>query len=145
MVPHHEAAIEMAQAAQREGLHEPDLVRVAEAIVATQQQEIDDMRAWRADWFGSAEIAPEGAAALGLSAAEMGMGHDVGALADSADPDADFAATMVDHHAGAITMAQLALERSEREEVRELARAIIEAQSREIAVLKRHAGMHHGG
>lgn len=148
MVPHHESAIEMARMAKEAGLVSPELGQVADDILATQQDEIDRMKEWREEWFGSAEIDPDGAAALGMDEAEMGMQHDADALAEAEDVDAEFAAMMIDHHAGAIAMAKLAEGRAEHEEIEELARAIIDAQEREIAVLEPHAtaGMeHHSG
>lgn len=146
MVPHHEGAIEMATAAKAAGLSQPDLVEVADDILATQQQEIDQMKSWRRDWFGSSAIDPKGADALGLSESEMGMQHDSSAFAGSGDVDADFARMMIDHHQGAIDMAKLAIESAERREIRELAEAIVDAQQIEIEILRPHAsGQHHGG
>jgi uncharacterized protein (DUF305 family) len=145
MVPHHESAIEMAQAAKEAGLSEPDLVKVADDILATQQEEIDQMREWRAEWFGSSEIDPNGAAALGLSESEMGMEHDADALLNSGDVDTDFAQMMITHHQGAIEMAKLAADKAEHAEIKDLAEAIITAQEREIDVMSPHAsGMDHG-
>ena len=145
MVPHHEGAIEMAEAAKAAALSEPELVEIADAIIATQQQEIDQMKAWRADWFGSSVIDPQGAETLGLSETEMGMQHDASALADAEDVDATFAAMMIDHHNGAIAMARLAQEKGQHEEIRDLAGAIVAAQEREVAVMKRHAAGEHDG
>jgi uncharacterized protein (DUF305 family) len=146
MVPHHESALEMARSAEAAGLTVPELQQVARDILRTQQAEIDQMKQWRGEWYGSSEIDPEGAAALGLSDAEMGMEHDADALLNSADPDQDFAAMMIDHHEGAIAMAELALERAEHDELRALAQDIIDAQQREIEVMKPHAapGAHEG-
>jgi len=143
MVPHHEGAIEMAEAAKAAGLSEPELVEIADAIIATQQQEIDLMREWRRDWFGSAEIDPRGAEALGMSAAQMGMQHDASALHDAEDVDAMFASMMIDHHRGAVAMAEQAQRRSQRDEIRQLADEIITAQEREISVMERHAAGDH--
>lgn len=146
MVPHHESALEMARSAEAAGLTQPDLQRVAKDILDTQQAEIDQMKSWRGEWFGSPEIDPGGAAALGMSEDEMGMAHDPDALLNSGDVDADFATMMIDHHKGAIAMAKLALDRAEHDELRALAEDIIAAQEREIDVLEPHAsGMHHGG
>jgi uncharacterized protein (DUF305 family) len=146
MIPHHESALEMARAAEAAGLTQADLRQVVRDILATQQAEIDRMGEWREQWFGSAEVDRDGAAALGLSEQEMGMSHDPGALHESADVDAEFAAMMIDHHEGAIAMAKLALARAEHEELKELAQAIVDAQQREIEVLTPHAGgEHHGG
>lgn len=146
MIPHHESALEMAQAAKDAGLREPDLVEVADAILDTQQEEIDLMRGWRAEWFGSGEIDPDGPAVLGLSEADMGMQHDADAFLGSTDVDADFAQMMITHHQGAIDMAELAEERAGHGELKELAEAIIGGQRREIERMRPHAtGMHHGG
>ena len=145
MVPHHESAIAMARAAKEAGLSQPDLVRVADDILATQQGEIDQMKRWRAEWFGSSTIDPDGAAALGLSESEMGMQHDADAIAGSTSVDTDFAQMMITHHQGAIDMAELAEERAGHGELEGLAEAIIEAQKREIDVMRPHAsGMDHG-
>lgn len=146
MVPHHESAIEMAKAAKEAGLSQPDLVKVADDILANQQAEIDQMKAWRSEWFGSSEIDPNGAAALGMSESAMGMMEDAETLRASGDVNTDFAQMMVTHHQGAIEMAKLAADRAEHEEIKDLAEAIISAQEREIEVMKPHAGgtMDHG-
>jgi uncharacterized protein (DUF305 family) len=145
MVPHHEAALAMARSAQAAELTQPDLQKVADDILATQQAEIDQMQSWREAWFGSGTIDPDGAAALGMSEDEMGMSHDADALLNAADVDTEFAKMMIDHHEGAIAMAELALERGERDEIKDLAQRIIEAQEREIEVMTPHAGGEHGG
>lgn len=146
MIPHHESALEMARSAKAAGLTEPELEQVADDILATQQAEIDRMKEWRAEWFGSSDVDPEGAAALGMSDEQMGMSHDADDLLNSGDVDADFAQMMVDHHEGAIEMAELALDRAEHGELKEMAEAIIDAQQREIDVMEPHAGemMDHG-
>jgi uncharacterized protein (DUF305 family) len=145
MVPHHESALDMARSAQAAELTQPDLQKVAEDILATQQAEIDQMKSWREEWFGSGEIDPSGAAALGMSDDEMGMSHDPDALLNAADVDAEFATMMIDHHEGAVAMAELALERAKHDEVKKLARRIIDAQEREIEVMTPHAAGEHGG
>lgn len=146
MVPHHESAIAMAKAAKEAGLSQPDLVKVADDILATQQVEIDKMKAWRADWFGSSTIDPNGAEALGMGDKMMGMTGDAEALRSSGDVDTDFAQMMVTHHEGAIAMAELAAGNAQREEIKALAREIISAQKREIEIMKPHVSgsMNHG-
>lgn len=51
--------------------------------------------------------------------------------------DARFIENMIPHHEGAIEMAEIALQRSKRSEIKSLAQGIIEAQTREIADMKR--------
>lgn len=146
MVPHHESAIEMARAAKEAGLDQPKLVAVADAILATQQVEIEQMKEWRGEWFGSSTIDPAGADALGLDEHAMGMTGDADSLMSSTDPNTDFAQLMITHHQGAIEMARLAEGKAEHEEIKELAQAIIKAQEREIGVMQPHASgsMNHG-
>lgn len=146
MVPHHQSAIAMARAAKEAGLSQPELLKVANDILATQQDEIDQMQRWRQEWFGSSTIEPNGVARLGLDESEMGMGmDDADALRNSTDVNTEFAQMMITHHQSAIEMAKLAEDRAERAELRDLAQAIISAQEREIEIMRPHArGMDHG-
>jgi uncharacterized protein (DUF305 family) len=143
VVPHHQSAIEMAEAAKEAGLSQPELIEIADDIIVTQQAEIDRMLDWREQWYGSREIDPAGAKALGLSEAEMGMQHTADDIRASVDVDQAFAEMMMAHHEGAITMADLALERAQHDEIKSLAEDIIDAQSRENEILEEHAGMAH--
>jgi uncharacterized protein (DUF305 family) len=52
MISHHEGAVGMAQAVLEQSERE-ELRTLAEAVIAAQTQEIDQMRRWLADWFGS--------------------------------------------------------------------------------------------
>lgn len=138
MVPHHRDAIEMAEIALDNGLSQPELVAVANDILRTQQSEIDQMLGWREQWFGSRELGEPDPEALGVSEEAMSMQHDSSALSGP-DVDTMFAQMMIPHHEGAIEMAEAARDRAEREELRTLAEGIIEAQEREIDVLRPHA------
>jgi uncharacterized protein (DUF305 family) len=59
MVPHHQGAIEMAQAELRYG-HNEQLRRMAQEIIVTQQQEIAAMRLAAGEPLPPAEPAPDG-------------------------------------------------------------------------------------
>ena len=83
------------------------------------------------------------ASASAQTGAERHMNHD-----------RHFAVMMVPHHQGATDMAELALQKSERPEIRDLAEKIIEAQTEEIQQLEAAAqrltaentsGHHHHG
>jgi uncharacterized protein (DUF305 family) len=56
-----------------------------------------------------------------------------GMMAD--DPDVAFACAMIPHHQGAIIMAEVELQHGDSDEMKELARKIIDAQKQEIAEL----------
>jgi uncharacterized protein (DUF305 family) len=146
MIPHHREAIEMAKAAQARGLTQSDLREIASDIIGSQQREIDQMLTWREQWFGSRKLGPVVAEVLGVRESELGMRHgSAHEVSGAIDADATFAQLMVPHHEGAIAMAEVAKQRAQHDEVRDLAEAISEAQEREIGVLEQHAsGEHHG-
>jgi len=146
MVPHHRAAIEMAEAAKARGLTQPDLDKIASDIIVSQQREIDQMLGWREQWFGSRKLGPIQPEVLGVPENELGMEHGSGdEIAGAVDVDATFAEMMIPHHDGAIAMAEAANERAQRDEIKDLAAAIIGAQEREIKIMEKHAsGEHHG-
>lgn len=50
MIPHHQSAIAMAREAQTKATH-PEIKDLAGQIIAAQQREIDQMQAWRAQWY----------------------------------------------------------------------------------------------
>jgi uncharacterized protein (DUF305 family) len=52
MVPHHQGAIRMARAVL-EKTKDPEVRRLADAIVAAQSREIEQMNRWRASWYGA--------------------------------------------------------------------------------------------
>lgn len=145
MVPHHEEAIAMANEAKAAGLAQPDLVELADSIIAGQQEEADQMRDWRQQWFGSRDVDPMGAESLGMSDSEMGMGHEAAAFGSADDVDATFAEMMIAHHKGAIAMAELAAERGQHQEIKDLAADIVSVQTREIAIMEPHASGGHQG
>ncbi len=51
MIPHHQGAIRMARVELEQG-ESPELRKISAAIVAAQEQEIEQMNAWRKAWFG---------------------------------------------------------------------------------------------
>ena len=50
MIPHHESAIEMANAALKES-ENPEIREIAGAIVDAQEKEIAQMQRWREEWY----------------------------------------------------------------------------------------------
>jgi len=57
-------------------------------------------------------------------------------VASTGDVDADFAATMIPHHQGAIEMAQAELRYGRNERLRRIAQEIIVTQQQEIEAMK---------
>jgi uncharacterized protein (DUF305 family) len=125
MIEHHQGALTMAKDAQANA-QRPEIEALAEAILATQQAEINQMRAWRIQWHP--DVPDTG-----------GMQMDMGPMtvAPGAAPyDIRFIDAMIPHHEGAIVMAKEALTKSARPEIKALAEAIIAAQTREIEQMR---------
>ena len=133
MAKHHQGAVEMAKMAEGKIQH-AELRKLVARIPADQQKEIDQMKAWRGQWYANAPPA-ENMAMPGMAQSHMDMGH-MTAMQAGPQYDAMFIDMMVPHHEGAVAMSQEALERAEHAEVKTLAQSIIKAQTGEIAQMK---------
>ncbi len=127
MVPHHQAAVEMARVAQRKAEH-PEIKQLADAIIADQDREIGQMKAWRKAWYGSDQIPTGGMAGHSMG----GMNVDMAQLEGAQPFDRAFIDAMIPHHQSAIEMAREAQTKVQRPEIKQLAGEIIAAQQREI-------------
>ena len=141
MVPHHEGAVTMAQAAQPKAKH-PELKKFANGIIAAQTPEIAQMQQWRSAWYpqaGAVPMAYDGKLGkmVPMSAEQkqgMMMRMDLGAADDQFD--LRFLNAMIPHHEAAVTMANQALQKSKRSEIKQLATAIVGSQQAEINQMK---------
>jgi len=52
MIPHHQSAVMMAQHALKQAKR-PEIKQLAQEIIASQEQEITQMKQWRTAWYGS--------------------------------------------------------------------------------------------
>ena len=130
MVPHHQAAVEMAKVAQTKAEH-AELKSLANAIIAAQDGEITQMMNWRKAWYGSDQIAP------GMGGHQMGgMDTDLNALANAQPFDRAFIDAMLPHHESAVMMAKEAQTKAEHQELKDLAGRIVASQQREIDQMK---------
>ncbi len=147
MVPHHQGAVEMAKIAQQRAEH-PEIKTLADAIIRAQEGEITQLKAWRKAWFGSDQTPPLDKMPMvpGMGGAHGGHGGGSGTMDMAADVqkvrtagnpfDKAFIDAMIPHHQSAIEAAKIAQEKAERPEIKELARAIIADQQREIEQMK---------
>jgi uncharacterized protein (DUF305 family) len=126
MAAHHQMAIDMARAAQQHA-QLPEIQRMAEDIVSTQQAEIEQLASIKEAEFDSSEVPMMNPEEPSMYA--MAMPDE---LAQQEPFDLAFIDSMLPHHASAIEMASTALIHSDNPEIKSLARGIIDAQSREI-------------
>jgi uncharacterized protein (DUF305 family) len=158
MVPHHQGAIDMAQAELQHGRNQK-LLRIAQEIVVEQQQEIAAMRlaigepaspTWvtngahdapaaapshKANPGGDAPFVSRSNAAMDKMMTDM-------AVKPMGDVDHDFVAMMVPHHQGAIDMAQAELQYGQNPQLKTIAQEIIVDQMQEIALMRLALGEH---
>jgi uncharacterized protein (DUF305 family) len=152
MIPHHEGAIDMAQAELQYG-RDQKLLRIAQEIVVEQLQEIAAMRlaigepaspTWvtngahdapaaapshKANPGGDAPFVSRSNAAMDKMMTDM-------AVKPTGDVDHDFVAMMVPHHQGAIDMAQAELQYGQNPQLKTIAQEIIVDQMQEIALMR---------
>jgi uncharacterized protein (DUF305 family) len=137
MIPHHEQANEMADLVAGR-TQRPELEELAEGILAAQGEEIEEMR-------GLLEAAGEDAG--GMEGMEHGMEGSMPGMMDEAmmtelqelqGPEFDqrFVEMMIEHHEGAIQMAQDVLAEGQSPDVADLANRIIKAQEAEVEMMR---------
>jgi len=136
MVPHHQGATQMATIALARGEHH-QITLLARAIVAAQDREIVQMKAWRKAWYGSDRTPSTMATLPGMTTAQMDMqmGRDTLVLKTARPFDRAFIGAMLPHHESAIAAAKLELARGTHPELKALALGIIAAQAREVGLM----------
>lgn len=134
MIVHHQGALEMAQLAVEKASSE-DVRALGEKIAAAQGPEIETMSGWLEAW---GEESPDEMGG-GMDHGDMDMGstgqEEVMAELEGlsgVDFDRRFLELMIEHHRGAIEMAEAQLAEGENEEALQLARKIIDDQTAEI-------------
>jgi uncharacterized protein (DUF305 family) len=151
MIPHHQGAIDMAQAELQYGRNQK-LLRIAQEIVVEQLQEIAAMRlaigepaspTWKTNGAHEAPAAAPQKATPGTDAAFVSRSNaamdkmmtDM-AVKPIGDVDHDFVAMMVPHHQGAIDMAQAELQYGQNPQLKTISQEIIVDQMQEITLMR---------
>ncbi len=141
MTPHHQGAVEMAKEAKQKSKR-PEIQKLADNIIKSQDKEIAQMKQWRQAWYPKASKEPiaynaQMGHAMPMSQDQMKsmmMNMDLGAA--DASFDLRFLNAMLPHHEGAVTMAEDALNKSKRSEMQKLAKEIITSQNVEISQME---------
>ena len=127
MAAHHSMAISMAEVAVDKGEHQ-ELVKFAKSMIEDQKKEIEKLQSILDDIDGSKKVATE------PHPHERSMhGMDSSSeLAQKTPFDRAFIDSQLPHHASAIEMAAVALKQSTNEDIKTMARQIIDAQCQEV-------------
>lgn len=129
MIPHHEQALEMSGIVLAKDGLDPEVVVLAEEIQAAQGPEIAQLEAWLEEWDAPREM-PDG----GHGMSGMLSDDELAALetADAATASQLFLEQMIEHHEGAVDMAEQEIGSGSHEGAIEMAEAIVATQTAEI-------------
>ena len=140
MIPHHEQAVEMSDLLLAKSGVDAGVRKLAEQIKAAQQPEIDQMKNWLTDW--------------GIDDSQLdSMDHsdhmdgmltkeqlDKLRKADGPTGQRLYLEGMIEHHQGAVDMANNVLEAGQNPDVRKLAQEIVTSQQAEITEMNKMLG-----
>lgn len=141
MIPHHQQAVVMADMALAHGVT-GDVLTLANQIKAAQGPEIEVMTSWLSAWGAPMEMVEadghDGMDMGGMSSEGMMSDADMMNLdqAEGIDFDTMWMQMMIQHHEGAIAMANQVLTTTENADVRALAEAVVTGQTAEIATMQ---------
>ena len=125
MIPHHAQAVEMADLVDGRTTN-PEVVELATAVKKAQQPEIDTLTGWLEAWGEPLEAEHSG--------------HDMAGMVDTAaltgltgaDFDRAWLTAMIEHHRGALDMANQQLSAGSDDDVKQFAAHVFAAQTAEI-------------
>lgn len=152
MTPHHASAIAMAEVALERAEH-PELVELAELIIAAQDAEIEQMQAWRDEWYPDEPEMPMGEmGGMGdmMQCPQNMQGMGMMDMAGMMDPEAAaeemraakepfdlaFINAMIPHHLMALMMTEGLIQVAEHPELAELAQGMFDMQVEEISTMQ---------
>lgn len=131
-IAHHQGAVDMAKLAQTRAKHE-ELKLMANNIISAQNTEISSMLSWQKTWGY-----PASSGEMMVDHSAMGMMEDMDTMLKQLegksgdDFDKSFLEQMIGHHESAVAMSRPASKNAGHQEVKTLAKAVIDAQTKEI-------------
>jgi uncharacterized protein (DUF305 family) len=137
MIPHHEGALIMAKDAQRKSKR-PEIQELANSIISAQTKEIVQMKQWRKTWYPTAPSTPmawhtEMRHTMVMRPEQIrAMRMDVDLAASDAEYDLRFIKAMIPHHEAAVVMAKDLALKTQRSDLKKVAKDILTFQQAEI-------------
>jgi uncharacterized protein (DUF305 family) len=128
MIVHHQSAITMAQLVP-DHTKRPELLTLSKNITTAQTKEITDMTNWLSKWYQEKPVS-DSMSVPGM----MDMMGNMEKLKNVKDAEFDklFIDMMIKHHQQAVSMAQLIPDKTQRPELVQLGKNIVQTQSAEI-------------
>jgi len=151
MIVHHQGAIQMAQIAEQNATT-PGVKQLAGKIQQEQSPEIDEMLRWLNAWGEPASMSGSSSTPMPSDSSMGGMDtsdpmassmpgmtpQDMKSLEDARgiDDDKTFLTLMIQHHQGAIQMAQTEISAGQNTQALRLAHSIVDSQNKEIKTMQ---------
>ncbi len=133
MIPHHEQAVEMSDILlAKDGIDER-VTRLAQQIKDAQAPEIAMMQQWLTDWDAEPMTSMEGMDHGGMMSVDD---LDDLTAAEGTDAGRLFLEQMMEHHRGAVEMAQTQIDAGQNADAVALAETIVDTQSQEITEME---------
>lgn len=124
MIPHHQEAVDTSKEIVARGVNAEEK-QLAQNIIDAQTKEIAMMQWWLKDWYANST----------WTANYKNMMPNL-TIVSWQSLDVLYLQWMMMHHAGAIAMAEWVLKLNPRDEIKDFANAVIEAQSKEIDTMQ---------
>lgn len=134
MSSHHQGSIDMAQLVETRSAHD-ELKKMAKKMIDDQQGEISQLQSWKKQWYADKGDAMN----MNMPGMDSMKNMPMQKMKSSkgAAFDTLFLDTMIRHHAGAIRMAQGALNKAQHQEVKDFSKKVISTQQEEIDQMKK--------
>jgi uncharacterized protein (DUF305 family) len=140
MIPHHAQAVEMSEIVLAKPDIDPRVTDLANQIKAAQAPEIEQMQSWLSEWGQPTMPMSRHMTAPTMPGGMMGMmsAQDMADLQDAEGIAASrlYLEQMIDHHRGAIDMAQNEIQSGSNSDAIALAQSIATSQQQEIAIME---------
>lgn len=141
MIPHHEQAIEMSDIILAKDDIDPAIVALATQIKDAQGPEIATMTTWLEGWgIPLTDASSDSMEGMDHGGSDGGMMSDeeMTALGAATGTDAErlFLEGMIEHHEGAVTMAETEIKGGKNQQVLDMAQAVIDGQTVEITLMQ---------
>lgn len=139
MYPHHVQAVEMASMVAGRSTN-PDVVELADEIAAAQKPEMERLASWSTMW-GLPAPSTDAMSMEGMdhgSGSGMMTSQDMESLKSLSDDafDRQWLTMMIEHHEGAVTMAEKEVAEGSYGDAVAMARTIIDTQNAEISRMR---------
>jgi len=135
MTMHHQGAL-MSTEMMIADSDRPELRDLAAAIETSQTSQIEQMQTWRSEWYGDRPLSAGGMDSAQME--QMMSGEAMSGMPDMMGEAGEdmYLQMMIVHHQMGVDMAETAVARSERPEIRQLAQDIADEQSAQILLMR---------